>query len=187
MVAVAVPGLVPGGDAKDFLAWLAPYLALVVLALGSAQAAGLVVLGAGTAIYFVSRADLEHAQGLLVVAAALAAFVRPPVGATALTLLILSEPRTGRRVAAPAGPEPYGRFGCRPRGRRAAATRPRPALVPPGDPIYVTPLRSDLVTFSNPLLYRLVHRPNVLRRDVLLQAKPEEQQNIVRRRRAQPR
>ena len=68
-----------GGDAKDFLAWLAPYLALVVLALAVVrrEAIGLVVLGAGAAIYFVSRADLEHAQGLLVVAAAAAALVRP--------------------------------------------------------------------------------------------------------------
>ncbi len=47
--------------------------------------------------------------------------------------------------------------------------------VPEGEPIYVAPRRSDLVTFSNPLLYYLVGRPNVLRRDVLLQAKPEEQ------------
>ena len=31
------------------------------------------------------------------------------------------------------------------------------------------------MTFSNPLLHYLLERPNVLRRDVLLQAKPEEQ------------
>ena len=49
----------------------------------------------------------------------------------------------------------------------------------PGEPIYVAPRRSDLVTFSNPLLYYLAGRPNVLRRDVLLQAKPEEQAAIV--------
>jgi hypothetical protein len=52
-------------------------------------------------------------------------------------------------------------------------------LVPEGEPIYVAPRRSDLVTFSNPLLHYLLERPNVLRRDVLLQAKPEEQQRIV--------
>jgi hypothetical protein len=52
--------------------------------------------------------------------------------------------------------------------------------VPPGQAIYVAPRRSDLVTFSNPLLYYLVDRPNVLRRDVLLQAKPREQAAIVR-------
>jgi hypothetical protein len=52
-------------------------------------------------------------------------------------------------------------------------------LVPPGQPIYVAPRRSDLVTFSNPLLHFLVRRPNVLHRDVLLQAKPAEQRTIV--------
>ena len=61
-------------------------------------------------------------------------------------------------------------------------------LVPPGEPIYVAPLRSDLVSFSNPLLHYLTDRPNVLHRDVLLQAKPEEQRNIVAAlQRAQPR
>jgi hypothetical protein len=59
--------------------------------------------------------------------------------------------------------------------------------VPAGEPIYVAPLRSDLVSFSNPLLYYLAHRPNVLHRDVLLQAKPDEQRKIVAAlRRAKP-
>jgi len=59
--------------------------------------------------------------------------------------------------------------------------------VPEGEPIYVAPRRSDLVTFANPLLYYLVGRPNVLHRDFLLQARPEEQAAIVRAlRRARP-
>ena len=52
-------------------------------------------------------------------------------------------------------------------------------LVPPGEPVYVAPRRSDLVTLTNPLVHFLVDRPNVLRRDVLLQARPEEQARIV--------
>ena len=41
--------------------------------------------------------------------------------------------------------------------------------------------------FTNPLLHYLTDRPNVLRRDVLLQAKPEEQERIVAAlRRARP-
>jgi hypothetical protein len=52
-------------------------------------------------------------------------------------------------------------------------------LVPPGDPIYVAPARSDIVPFNNPLLHFLVGRPNVLHRDFLLQAKPDEQRKIV--------
>jgi hypothetical protein len=35
------------------------------------------------------------------------------------------------------------------------------------------------VWFRNPLLHVLTDRPNVLRRDVLLQAKPDEQEAIV--------
>ena len=43
------------------------------------------------------------------------------------------------------------------------------------------------MTFSNPLVHYLTDRPNVLRRDVLLQAEPEEQERIVAAlRRARP-
>jgi hypothetical protein len=51
--------------------------------------------------------------------------------------------------------------------------------VPPEQPIYVAPRRSDLVTLTDPLLHFLVRRPNVLRRDALLQARPDEQDRIV--------
>jgi hypothetical protein len=65
-----------------------------------------------------------------------------------------------------------------------AAALPRLAervdrLVPPGEPIYVAPRRSDLVTISDPLIHFLVHRPNALERDVSVQALPEEQAGIV--------
>jgi hypothetical protein len=52
-------------------------------------------------------------------------------------------------------------------------------LTPPGEPIYVAPRRSDLVTLSDPLVHFLIRRPNVLRDDVLLQAEPHEQARIV--------
>ena len=86
------PDWFPGGDAKDFLAWLAPYAALVILGLAALRfrrTAGLVILGVGAAIYYVSRADLEHAQGLLVIAAAAAALVRPKVAGGAMLALLL--------------------------------------------------------------------------------------------------
>jgi hypothetical protein len=51
--------------------------------------------------------------------------------------------------------------------------------VPEDEPVYVAPRRSDLVTLTNPLVHFLVRRPNVLRRDALLQARPEEQERIV--------
>src|SRR5829696_3353579 len=53
------------------------------------------------------------------------------------------------------------------------------SIVPPGEPIYVAPRRSDLVTISDPLVHFLVRRPNVLARDVSVQALPEEQARIV--------
>jgi hypothetical protein len=175
------PDWFPGGDLKDFLAWLLPYVALVTLALSVRNP--LVILAAGTALYFVSRADLEHAQGLLVVTAALAASVRPRVvGATALALLIVVG-AANRASALLRPPElvPYKSVRVPPREaddlRRVEALVTR--LAAPGEPIYVAPRRSDLVTFSNPLLYYLVGRPNVLQRDFLLQAKPEEQRRII--------
>jgi hypothetical protein len=61
-------------------------------------------------------------------------------------------------------------------------------LVPPGDPIYVAPRRSDLVTISDPLIHFLVRRPNVVDRDVSVQALPEEQaRNVAALRRTRPR
>ena len=52
-------------------------------------------------------------------------------------------------------------------------------LTAPGEPIYVAPRRSDLVTFNDPLVHFLTRRPNVLPEDTLLQARPEEQARIV--------
>ena len=117
------------------------------------------MLGAGTAIYFVSRADLEHAQGLLVVAAAAAAFVRPPVVGIALLAVLIAVGVTNRGVALlrPPDLEPYGTVLVPPAEAEALPQLVDAVqqLVPPGEPIYVAPLRSDLVSFSNPLLHRL--------------------------------
>ena len=177
-----------GGDLKDFPTWLAPYAALATLALAAfrfRRLVGLLVLGAFTAVYYLSRADLEHAQALLVVTAALAALVRPKLaGPRCWRSCSPSGPRTGRarccarRTSAPLD----GAGGAVPPADAAAIPKVVALvqqLVPPGEPIYVAPRRSDLVSFSNPLLHFLTDRPNVLHRDVLLQAKPEEQARIV--------
>src|SRR3954449_10399164 len=50
---------------------------------------------------------------------------------------------------------------------------------PPGEPIYVAPRRSDLVTINNPLLYVLTERPNVLGEDFALQTSAAQQTRIV--------
>jgi hypothetical protein len=177
---------------KDLAGWLAPYAAAAaaVLALRRARGvqAGLVVLALGAVVYYASRADAEHAQVLLVAGCALAALARPRLaGAAVLALLLLvGAANRGSALLRPPDLAPLhvaGAGGARVPPRDAAAL-PRVValvdrLVPPGQPIYVAPRRSDLVTFSDPLLHFLVRRPNVLDRDVLLQAKPAEQRRIV--------
>lgn len=51
--------------------------------------------------------------------------------------------------------------------------------VPPGAPIYVLPRRSDLVTFSDPLIYVMTQRPNPTGQDFGLQAGAAAQARIV--------
>jgi len=173
-----------GGDAKDFVSWLLPFVAVVTVACAArGRTIGLFALGVGAVVYYASRADLEHAQGLLIVAAAAAALIRPkPVGAVMLALLLAVG--VANRAAALLRPPdlvPFANVRVPPGEADALPelTASVHRLVAPGEPIYVAPRRSDLVTFSNPLVYYLAQRPNVLRRDVLLQAKPDEQRNIV--------
>jgi hypothetical protein len=51
--------------------------------------------------------------------------------------------------------------------------------VPPGEPFYVAPARSDLVRFNNPLLYVLARRENATDRDHGLIAQAGVQRRIV--------
>ena len=51
--------------------------------------------------------------------------------------------------------------------------------VPPGEPIYVLPRRSDLVRFSNPLVYVLTERTNPTSRDFGLLTSASAQQDII--------
>jgi hypothetical protein len=53
------------------------------------------------------------------------------------------------------------------------------ARVPPGEPIYVAPRRSDLVTYSNSIVYVLAERDNAARRDFGLLTSASEQATIV--------
>jgi hypothetical protein len=53
------------------------------------------------------------------------------------------------------------------------------ARVPPGDPIYVAPRRSDLVAYSNSIVYVLAQRDNAAKRDFGLLASAGEQRRLV--------
>jgi hypothetical protein len=187
-------------DAKDVLGFYLPLIGVVGLALVAAfvrrrltpAVAGLGVLGLGALAYLLSRADELHAQPLLVILCALipiaaARLERPRLLLVPLALILLAG--TANRVSAlllPPELEPVtlpGVPGIRVPPDEAAAL---PALVadvqrwvPSGEPIYVAPRRSDLVTLTDPLVHFLVRRPNVLDRDALLQARPQEQARIV--------
>ena len=181
------------------------------------ELAGVTVLAAGCVLYLLSRPDELHAQPLIVCLCAaipLAATAPPRSGrapaprtvpgaapalrtvlAAGLALIVLAG--AANRLSAlllPPDLEPVhlaGVPGIRVPPAEAAAL-PRlvarvQELVPPGDPIYVAPRRSDLVTISDPLVHFLVRRPNVLSRDVSVQALPREQALIVAAlRRARP-
>ena len=193
------------GDLKDLLVYELPLIGVVALVAALLTIAirrgagpifaGLAMIGLGTAIYLRSRADEQHAQPLLIVACALipvAVAARPP-RAVALVLVgalaLIAAGGAANRVSALVKPpdlEPVhlaGVPGIRVPPAEAAALPPLVRtvqhLVPPGEPIYVAPRRSDLVTLSAPLLHFLTRRPNVLRDDVLVQARPEEQARIV--------
>ena len=159
------------------------------------ELAGLLVLAAGCGAYLLTRPDELHVQPLLVCLAALIPIAvapdpRTPLArAAAVGLALIALAGTANRLSAlilPPDLAPVhlaGVPGIRvPPSEASALTRLAARvqrLVPPGDPIYVAPRRSDLVTLSDPLVHFLVRRPNVLDRDVTLQAKPEEQARIV--------
>jgi hypothetical protein len=190
-----------GSDALDFLRWLLPYAALAALIAAVARArkappslAGLLILALGATAYFLSRPDEEHAQTLLVLVTAIAAIAEPKLVLGAVLALILVTGAGNRASALLRAPDltTLHLHGSGNVQVTEADARDLPKLAArvqqlTQGPIYVAPRRSDLVTFSDPLLHYLVDRPNVLHRDVLLQAKPEEQAKIVAAlRRARP-
>ena len=177
------------------------------------ELAGVTVLGLGCALYLLSRPDDLHAQPLVVclcAAVPLAATAAPrraagsprTDGALRMTLavglaLIVLAGAANRLSALLLPPElaPVdlaGVPGIRVPPAEAEALPRMVAhvqrLVPPGEPIYVAPRRSDLVTITNPLIHFLVRRPNIVSRDVSVQALPEEQaRTVAALRRRQPR
>jgi hypothetical protein len=189
---------------KDILDYYQPLLLVIGLGIAAfMRRAGLalLVLGLGALSYLLSRTDEFHTQPLFVVLAvllpALAIRKRPRVvvvAAAVVFALMLAEGVANRlsalfrppamsevHVAAADGveaPPPEARA-----LERVVADVDR--LAPsPGDPIYVAPRRSDLVTFSNSIVYVLADRDNAANMDFGLVTSAAEQQAIVDRLRA---
>ena len=216
----------PGGlgeDSKDVLGFYVPLLSVIGFALVAAGGAlapedgavlageqvprlpgpgawGLLVFGAGTLLYLLSRTDEFHANPAIVVLAvslplcavrarALGTPGRVVAGAAVAVFALLLTYGVANRASALVQPQPYETLSLEVAdGVKASPSDARalPAVVeyvqdavPPGEPIYAATARSDLVRFSNPLLYVLTDRPNVLDRDVGLFALPSAQREIV--------
>jgi hypothetical protein len=187
-------------DLKDVLGFYLPLIAVVGLAIAVVVAwrrmtpavAGLGVLALGALAYLLSRTDELHAQPLLVILCALlpilaAQLERPLLPVVVVGLIVVAGlANRASALVLPPDLEPVRLAGVPGIRVPPAEARALPELVaaveravPEGEPIYVAPRRSDLVTLTAPLLHFLVDRPNVLRRDALLQARPEEQARIV--------
>jgi hypothetical protein len=170
--------------------------------------AGLLVVGAGFGLYLRSRTDEFHTTPLIVVLAILLGAVavwglreRGPralgwVSAAVAALLLLHG--VGNRVSAltdPGTEEPIGvavSDGVKAPPSEAAALRRVVALVqqrvPPGEPIYVAPRRSDLVRFNNPLVYVVTERDNPTPQDFgLLTGAAAQARLVAQLERARPR
>jgi len=143
------------------------------------------VFSLGMLHYMLARADAFHTGPLAVMVAVLAAWAAPPLdrpaaasGAAAAVAL------AGLAFAVLEGADRFWLLlrgggvalslpvadGVRVPGEQAraleATVRAIHDLAPPGEPIYVAPRRSDLVTAGNPLLYVLAGRPNPTRYDI---------------------
>src|SRR4051794_27762143 len=160
------PDAFHGSDALDLLRWLAPYAALAALILAAVRArkappslVGLLILALGATAYFVSRADEEHSQTLLVLATAIAAIAEPRLLLGAVLALILVT-GAGNRASALLRPPDLatlhvhgsGNVQVSPRDARDLPRLAQPVALLPHGPVYVAPRRSDLVTISDPLL-----------------------------------
>ena len=147
------------------------------------------VFAIGMGHYLLVRADLFHTAPLAVMVAILAAWALAARGepsgrrwgallgaaAAALGLAWALAEGIDRRVRGITDEDTVSldlpvADGVRARPQRALALERAAGYVrervPPGEPIYVTTRRSDLVTSGNPLLYVLAERPNATRYDI---------------------
>jgi hypothetical protein len=158
----------------------------------------LLAFGAGGWLYLRSRTDEFHATPLLVLLAVLLAWVvawahRERIAvlgvAAGLILGLLLSATAANRLVALLRPPDLRQLdlavadGVRVEPAEAEAlprvVRLLQAEVPPGEPVYVAPRRSDLARLGNPLLYVLADRPNALDADFPLFARREVHEQVV--------
>ncbi len=167
-----------------------------------ARELGLVVIGAGLAAYMTSRADANHAQPLFVTVVTGLALVAGRLGvlrrasgrgaAAALGMAILGLLTLhgfANRLSALLRPPAAVTLnvavadGVQAPPAEARAIKRMVALVDanttPRQPIYVLPKRSDLVVFSDPLIYVLTQRDNPTSEDFGLLSGAAAQARIV--------
>jgi hypothetical protein len=187
--------------AKDLLDFYQPLLLVIGLAIAAVAAAmrrvwlGLVVFGLGSLSYLLSRTDEFHTQPLFVVLVvllpAIVVWRRHPaltIAAACVFTLMLADV-VGNRASALFAPPNLSRVHVDAAdGTEAPPPEARAlervvadvhARVPPGQPFYVAPRRSDLVAYSNSILYVLADRDNATERDFGLTASAAEQQQIA--------
>jgi len=157
---------------------------------------GLLVLGVGLAAYMLSRADEFHVQPLFVVVVVALALIigatdlaRPAPAAVLVLLGLLLVHGVANRLSALVHPAAATTLhipaadGVEAPPAEAAAIERMVALVDadtgPSQPIYVLPLRSDLVTYNDPLIYVMTERDNPTGQDFGLQTGAAAQASIV--------
>jgi hypothetical protein len=185
-------------DLKDVVDYYQPLLLVIGVGLSVVMrraAPALIVFAIGALSYLLSRTDEFHTQPLFVALAVLlpAAVVatrhRAVAVAAAVVFGLMLVHGVANRLSALFGPPDVTAVHVGPAdGAEAPPAEARAiervvadvhARVPAGEPIYVAPRRSDLVTYSNSILYVLADRDNAARQDFGLLTSPSEQQDIV--------
>jgi hypothetical protein len=185
-------------DLKDVIDFYQPLLLVIGLALSVLMrraAPALIVFGLGALSYLLSRTDEFHTQPLFVALAVLLPALVVKTGRRAVAIAaacvfgLMLVHGVANRLSALFRPPAMAAVHVGPAdGVEAPPAEARAlervvadvhARVPPGEPIYVAPRRSDLVTYSNSIVYVLADRDNAARRDFGLVTSAAEQQAIV--------
>jgi hypothetical protein len=188
-------------DLKDVIDYYQPLLLVIGFGLAAVAATiyrkwlGLAVFALGALSYLLSRTDEFHTQPLFVALAVLLPAVvvwnrhRALTIAAACVFALMLASALGNRVSAIFDPPPLSRVHVEAADGAEAPPEEARALervvgliharVPPADPIYVAPRRSDLVAYTNAIVYVLADRDNAAERDFGLLTSSEEQREIV--------